>query len=310
MTTEARNNKVQQRPFRIAAIGEVLWDVFPTGPRFGGAPANFACACSGLARERAKVEMISAVGNDELGVQAIAALEQHQVSTEQVERVNHSTGQVHIVLDDSGSASYQFADDCAWDNLVWSEELEEPASKQDAVCFGTLGQRGSVSRTTIQRFVRSTPQECLRVFDVNIRAPYYSDAVIGESLQLANILKLNNEELPRLASLFDLAGADHQLLEALAVRCDLKTVALTRGPDGATIWHEGSIADSPGIPTNVVDTVGAGDSFTAAMLLGLLDRGDLNQIIRHACETAAYVCSQPGATPEFPRDLLHPPSTS
>ncbi len=313
MTPDARidqHDPGEKRSLRIAAIGEVLWDVFPSGPRFGGAPANFACTCSGLARDQATVEMVSAVGQDELGNQAIACLQQHNVNTQYVLQIAQPTGEVRITLNESGAASYQFADNCAWDNLPWSAEMEEAAANLDAVCFGTLGQRSEVSRSTIQRFLRATQQDCLRVYDINIRPPYHPESVIRDSLRLANVLKLNDEELPFLASLFALSGTDEQLLDTLADQCELETIALTCGPNGAKIWHKGALYGAPGHKCEVVDTVGAGDSFTAAMILGLLNNEEVGRTIHRACEIAAYVCSQPGATPDFPAELLNPQSAS
>jgi len=288
----------------IAAIGEVLWDVFPTGPRFGGAPANFACALAGLSRRRMTVNMISAIGRDELGSQAIASLKRQHVHTDHVARIDKPTGEVQIMLDDSGSASYRFAEDCAWDNLTWSQELESLAPQLAAVCFGTLGQRCEVSRQTIRRFVQTTSKECLRIYDINLRPPFYSEPIILDSLRIANILKMNDEELPFLAKLFKLSGNEDQLVAGLAQTCELETIALTRGANGAMIYHDGVISDFRGVKTNVVDTVGAGDAYTAAMTIGLLEESDLDDINQSACKVAAYVCSQPGATPQIPRDLL------
>ena len=161
-----------------------------------------------------------------------------------------------------------------------------------------------MSRTTIQRFVNATSSDSLRIFDVNLRKPFYSDDVIRTSLDLANVLKLNDEELPILAEMFDLAGTDLESLKGLASLHQLKCVALTRGENGALIIRGDGVVEQPGIPTQVVDTVGAGDAFTAALTLGLLDELDLEAIIQNASRIAAFVCSQSGATPQLPTDLV------
>jgi fructokinase len=172
-----------------------------------------------------------------------------------------------------------------------------------AVSFGTLGQRSEPSRTTIQRFVSATPSTALRIFDVNLRPPFVIDSVILELLALANILKLNDDELPVLANLCGLAGSDTEVMQQLAERFDLQTVALTRGANGAVLLRGDRISQHTGIETQVVDTVGAGDAFTAALALGLAGGGDLDTINRTACRVAAFVCSQSGATPTLPGEL-------
>lgn len=288
----------------IVGLGEILWDMFPDGPRFGGAPANFACSASGLAREWANAAMVSSVGKDELGQRAIESLRQHGVDTSCVAEQNRLTGQVDVQLDSQGRASYVFAADTAWDNLAWSRELQHLAARADAVCFGTLGQRSDRSRETIQRFVTATAPAALRIYDVNLRPPFVRDAVIMESLQLANVLKLNDEELPEVADLCGLSGTDIDVMQRLGKKFDLRVVALTRGPDGAVLIRGNEVSEQAGVESQVIDTVGAGDAFTAALTLGLLDAGDLDAINRAACHVAAYVCSQSGATPNMPDDLM------
>ena len=282
----------------IIGLGEILWDVFPDGPRFGGAPANFACHVAALGGNS---EMVSAVGNDELGAQALAELHQRGVGTSGVHRhKDRATGIVTVSLDADGHASYEFAADTAWDALPWSAQLARLAERTSAVSFGTLGQRSACSRATIRRFVTATPSTALRVFDINLRPPFISDAVILESLALANVLKLNDDELPALAALCASTGSDVEIMLKLAARFTLRVVALTRGADGAVLVHNGQVSEHPGIETGVVDTVGAGDAYTAVLTLGLLEGRDLDAINREACQVAAFVCSQSGATPKLP----------
>ena len=299
-----RIDPAENRETLVTAIGEVLWDVFPSGPRFGGAPANFACAVAGLAPQRVSVRMVSAVGNDPLGDEAIASLKKQGVDTKSVVRRAEETGKVHISLDEHRVASYRFAENCAWDNLAWSETLSELANQTDVVCFGTLGQRSDASRSVIQKFVESTAKDCLRIFDINLRPPFYSDSVIRRSLEIANILKLNDDELPLLADLLGVeTGEDQRRVARIAELANLDVIALTRGENGALVYRDGMISDFPGVTTEVVDTVGAGDAFTAAMVVGLLEGNETDLVNREACEVAAFVCSQSGATPKIPPRL-------
>ncbi len=284
----------------IVGLGEVLWDIFPNGPRFGGAPANFACSAAGLARGRFEVAMVSAVGIDKLGQLAIAALIEHQVNVATVSQIHYPTGEVNVKLDEHGHATYEFAANTAWDRLEWSSELEQLAHRTDVVCFGTLGQRSDVSLATIRRFIVDTRPTALRILDINLRPPFVSDAVILDSLKLANILKLNDEELSVLAKLIGLTGSPVDRLRRLADRFAFQVVALTRGAHGAILIRGDEISEHSGVATHVVDTVGAGDAFTAALALGLLDGRDLETINRIACDVAGFVCSQSGATPRIP----------
>lgn len=297
-------------PAIIVGLGEVLWDVFPDGARFGGAPANFACSAAGLAADSANVCMVSAVGTDELGRRAVQEIADHGVDPTYVARLDRQTGRVDVQVDDAGHASYEFAADTAWDQLDWSAELHDLAARTDVVCFGTLGQRSEQSRKAIRSFVAATPETCLRIFDVNLRPPFWDDDVIRRSLLFSNALKCNEDELPVLARIFDLAGSDRDMLTQLAQRFRLRLVALTRGGDGSLLVTEsGEVSDLPGIETQVVDTVGAGDSFTAALALGFLNRLPLATTHVWASKVAAFVCSQAGATPVIPPELHMPTET-
>jgi fructokinase len=280
---------------RIIGIGEVLWDVFPDGPRFGGAPANFACHAASLGAE---VSMISCVGSDDLGKRAIEFLQQRGVDTLNVAKSGElPTGTVQVTLDAKDSPSYTIAAPAAWDAITWSDRLEQLAAAADAVCFGTLAQRSKVSRESIQHFLRATPQDALRVFDVNLRQTFYSPETIRQSLDLANVLKLNDEELPIVSEACGIAGSRDDKLGALCEKHALRLVAMTRGAKGARVVSPTSVSECPGFPTNVRDTVGAGDSYTAALVVGMLRGEGLDEVNEHACRVAAYVCSQSGANP-------------
>lgn len=290
--------------FTVVALGEVLWDVFPDGPRFGGAPANLACHAAAMG---ADVFMVSQVGDDELGEKAIESLRTHGVNTDHVGRsTDDPTGTVQVELDRSGKPRFTINENVAWDCIAWSDSLLELAVKADAVCFGTLGQRSEISRRTIQQFVAAVSRPALRMLDVNLRAPFYDREVIGQSLEMANVFKLSDDELPIVASMVGIDGAENEILAELARRYQLGWVALTRGQQGALLTDGTSTSRAEGRRVAVKDTVGAGDAFTAVLTLGILKGSSPDRINQRACQVAAYVCSQAGATPTLPepyRDL-------
>ncbi|HAD60587.1 MAG TPA: carbohydrate kinase [Planctomycetaceae bacterium] len=284
----------------IVGIGEILWDVFPDGPRFGGAPANFACSTAGLADDVYDVVMVSGVGRDESGRSAIRELKSHGVLTQCVQQSEFQTGRVDVRIDASGDASYEFAENTAWDNLQWTNDLAATARTAAAVCFGSLGQRSDISRQVIEQFVMATPAHALRVFDVNLRPPFWTSEVITASLPLANVLKCNDDELPMIAELVGFKGESAELLQQFGERFDYRVIALTCGANGSLLWTPEGIDRVAGVEVQVADTVGAGDSFTAALILGLLKDEPLAQVHQRAAQVAAFVCSQPGATPRIP----------
>lgn len=283
---------------RVLALGELLWDVFPDGARFGGAPINFAHHTAALGSD---TTVVTAVGDDDLGAQAIERLRNAQLSVDHVLVIpDLPTGTVQVSLDDHGVASYQFNDVDAWDRLAWTPPLIELAGEADVMCFGSLGQRSESSRRTIQKLVESSKPDCLRVFDVNLRAPFFNRKTVRRSIELANVLKLNEDELPVLVDWFDIAGdSPEQQVAAIADRFGLQLVALTRGSDGSLLWTADQSSEQPTPDVRVVDTVGAGDSFTAAMVTGLLRGDSLEQVHAFASRVAAYVCTHSGATPDL-----------
>jgi fructokinase len=287
----------------IAGIGETLWDVYPDAARFGGAPANFACHSAALGAES---WMASAVGVDELGDRALDTLKSAGVQCDGIVRHReHDTGQVLVAIDSSGQASYRFAEDSAWDHLQWSAALEVLAKQCDAVCFGTLGQRSPISRATIQCFVSATPYGALRMFDVNLRQGFFDRETIHNSLQIASAVKLNEDELPKVAELCQIAApTPRQLLRQLAERYDLRLAALTCGADGALLIAGDEESACPAVPARVVDTVGAGDAFTATLVADFLRALPLDEVNRHANAVASFVCSQPGAVMKLPDYLV------
>ena len=292
----------------IIGLGEVLWDVFPDGARFGGAPANFACHAASLGAE---AWLVSAVGTDAEGGKAACFLQDHGVRCDALATdAAHPTGSVQVTLHGDGHPTYQIMENAAWDHLPWSAALGGLAPRAEAVCFGSLGQRSETARRTIQRFLAAVPDTALKMFDVNLRQHYFSAELLRTSLEAANAVKLNEDELPVLGRLFSLEGTDAAAqLGQLAERFDLRLVALTLGDRGAVLFSQGAMDEFQPPPVSVVDTVGAGDSFTAAVVTGFLEGLPLADINRHACAIAGFVCSSRGATPALPAALRQRPLT-
>lgn len=294
-----------KRPLLIG-LGEVLWDVFPDDSRFGGAPANFACCAAEISDGKCEIAMVSAVGDDALGRIALQELEGHGVDVSAVETMpEHPTGQVTVQLDSQGHASYQFANDVAWDHLPWSDSYGQLAKRADVVCYGTLGQRNLPSQQTISHFLSNTKETCLRLFDVNLRSPFWNPNIILESIKRATAIKLNDDELPIVSNLLNMSGSNEDVMRQILERYSLQFVALTRGVNGSLFLHRnGQSIDLPGEPVNVVDTVGAGDAFTACLAVGFTCTSkSLADVLHWASRVAAYVCTQSGATPKIPSHL-------
>lgn len=290
-------NKAQ----RIFSLGEVLWDVFPDGSQFGGAPANFAC---NAAAHGAAVSMVSRVGRDVLGEQAIVALDSRGVCVDEIQRdAVLNTGTVSVRLNDRGVPAYTICEDVTWDHLEWLPAMREMADRVDAVYFGTLSQRSECAHQTIQQFVSRVPSTALRVYDINLRAPYNDERIIQASLQRANILKLSDEELDFVTEMAGIQGDTMTRLRALREQYQLRLIALTRGSQGAILMTENEVSDFGGVACDVIDTVGAGDSYTATLVTGILRGEPLAAINERACRVAAYVCSKKGATPPLPAHL-------
>jgi fructokinase len=204
---------------------------------------------------------------------------------------------VTVELSADGQPHFTIHENVAWDYIVADDAAGAFSEQADLVCFGTLAQRSPASRAAIQSLVSRTPEKALRVCDINLRQQFYSKDVLESSLALANVLKLNDQELLALASMFELRGDSREQLATLAQRFNLKVVALTRGAAGSLLLMDGHWSEHPGIRAKVKDTIGAGDAFSAALTLGLLAGRPLNAISAQANKLAAYVCTQPGATP-------------
>ena len=298
---------IDRRP-TVIGLGEVLWDLLPNGTQLGGAPANFAYHAHALG---AVAYPISRVGKDAPGDELLQRLDALGLPTKCIQ-VDHEapTGTVSVELMAGGQHRFTIHEDVAWDRIEAEERLLGLAASADAVCFGTLGQRCNASRAAIQAIASSVPPDRLRIFDINLRQQFYSREVIEQSLRIANVLKINDEELPVVAALLTVPGDTLDQLGALAHTYDLQLVALTQGSQGSVLYAGGHVSRVAGIPVAVSDTIGAGDAFTAAMTLGWLSGWDLDEINRRAGAVASFVCSQPGATPPLPPELAAPFSSA
>ncbi len=287
--------------FRVGGLGEVLWDALPSGEAFGGAPANFTCHCRSLGAE---AYIISAVGADERGSAAIEFLGNHGVSVSGLAICgDRETGVVQVTLDEKGKPDYEICEGVAWDSIPLNAEMRIIAGKLDAVCFGSLCQRDPESRRTIRQLLASTRPEALRVFDINLRQNYHDAELIRDSIELANVLKLNDEELPVVAEVYGFHGDELEVLRSVVQSCDLKLAALTRGAEGSVLMTPGGVSAGPAHPAEIVSTVGAGDAFTATLVMDFLAERPLDSINAHANAVAAYVCSKEGAVPVLPPEL-------
>jgi fructokinase len=289
----------------VLAVGEVLWDVFPEGAQFGGAPANFACAVASLGGGDFHVAVASGVGEDDWGRRAVRSLADRNVDPRFVAWVHdRPTGQVIVSRDDLHQPAYRFIENPAWDAIPSSPSLEDWARRADALYFGTLGQRAEASRRTIRELVGMANPVALRVCDVNIRPPHATAEVILDSLAMANIVKLNEDELPIVSRLLGLGGSTDDRIRALMTRYSLRALTLTCGAAGSRIVRaDGASFGIPAMTVTVADPVGAGDAYTAALVIGWLRGWPVERIGRWAATVSAYVCTQRGGTPVFPEPL-------
>ena len=285
----------------VIGIGELLWDLLPSGPRMGGAPANFACHARALG---ANAQIVSQVGDDDAGARLLRNLLDLGLSVSGISiDLSHPTGSVDVRLRTDGQPEFTINPDGAWDHLMADPQLGRLFTRADAVCFGTLAQRSAVSAATIRHLVALTPPEALRVLDVNFRQNHFSTATVVASLELANVLKVNEEELPKIAGMLAITGTPREMLAALLSRFALQLIAWTRGGNGSVLYDGRDYCEHPGFLVDVCDTIGAGDSFTAAVTMGLLHGWPMDRISEIATEVSAHVCSCAGAVPVLPEPI-------
>jgi fructokinase len=286
---------------KVIGIGELLWDMLPTGRRMGGAPANFACHAKALGADAA---VVSRVGADDSGAHLLEKLSLLKVSSEGVTvDPQNPTGTVEVSLGSDGQPCFKIVPGVAWDYMAATPALMSLVAGADAVCFGSLGQRSASSCEAIRHLVSVTPAHALRVFDVNLRGDFFSAEILDESLKLANICKLSDAELPVIAGMLGLGGNARGQIHELIARYGLRLVVYTRGHAGSVLTDGKHWCEHPGVPTEVRDTIGAGDSFTCTVVMGLLQGWPLERISEIANTVAAFVCSRDGAVPELPGEL-------
>jgi fructokinase len=281
----------------IIGLGEILWDMLPTGKVPGGAPANFAYHVSQFGLNG---YAISAVGNDLWGKEILDSLAEKHLNF-LIENVDFPTGTVQVTLDEKGVPQYEICEGVAWDNIPFTQQSEELARVCDAVCFGSLAQRNAVSRTTILKILELVPATALKIFDINLRQHFYTKEIIENSLKHCNILKINDEEVVVVAKLFDWPGlSEEAVCKKILDTYSLKMVILTKGAIGSSVItvNETSYLDTPKV--HVADTVGAGDSFTGTFVAALLNGESVRNAHKLAVEVSAYVCTQHGAMPKLP----------
>lgn len=286
----------------VVGMGEALWDVLPEGKKIGGAPANFAYHVSQFGLPG---YVVSAVGDDALGREIVENFTSKGLN-QLIAEVPYPTGTVQVEIDQAGIPQYDIKENVAWDNIPYTDSLEALAKRTKAVCFGSLAQRNVVSRETINRFLDAMPQsdDSLVVFDVNLRQGFYNKEILCNSMSRCNILKINDEELVTVSRMFGYPGIDLQdKCWILLGKYNLKMLILTCGINGSYVFTPGNVSFQPTPQVEVADTVGAGDSFTAAFIASILKGRSVQEAHSRAVQTSAYVCTRKGAMPILPAEL-------
>ncbi len=286
----------------VVGMGEALWDVLPEGKKIGGAPANFAYHVSQFGLPSC---VVSAVGDDALGKEIIENFTSKGLN-QLIAEVPYPTGTVQVEIDPAGVPQYEIKENVAWDNIPYTAHLEMLAEKTKAVCFGSLAQRNVVSRNTINLFLDAMPQneDTLVVFDVNLRQGFYNKEILCNSMKRCNILKINDEELVTVSRMFGYPGIDLQdKCWILLGKYNLKMLILTCGINGSYVFTPGNVSFHPTPKVEVADTVGAGDSFTAALIASILKGKSVQEAHSTAVQTSAFVCTKKGAMPTLPSEL-------
>ena len=287
----------------VVGLGEVLWDVLPEGKKLGGAPANFAYHAGQFLGMDNSIA-VSALGEDKLAEETIEALKEHGLN-DLLPRVPYPTGTVQVQLDEQGIPTYDIKENVAWDNIPFDDDIAEIARNCRAVCFGSLAQRNVVSRETIQKFLDATPADCLKIFDINLRQQFYTQEILRKSFQRCNILKINDEELVLIGRMFGYPGLDIENKCWLILgKYNLDMLVLTCGTNGSYVFTPGHVSFQETPKVKVADTVGAGDSFTGSFVGSILNGKSVPEAHRTAVQVSAYVCTQNGAMPTYPEELL------
>ncbi len=288
---------------KVVGLGEVLWDLLPERTCLGGAPANFAYITTLMGDQGI---VASRVGEDSRGLEALRRMEELGLNIDHVQTDrDHPTGTVKVNLEGNGIARFEIAHPVAWDALEWNSDWQSLAQNTDAVCFGSLAQRSEASQATIRKFLGSSPRSTLKVFDVNLRQSYYAQEILAESMKLADIVKLNDEELPKIMSLEKSPHKDElSSARRLISTYDLQLVCVTRGDRGSLLARGKEFSEHPGFRVRVADTVGSGDAFTAGLVHEYLHGASLDLMNEVANLVGAWVASEVGAMPTPKRGAL------
>lgn len=287
----------------VVGIGEALWDILPEGKKLGGAPANFAYHVSQFGLESM---VVSAIGKDKLGNEILENLSEKKLNM-LIEEVQYPTGTVQVELDNEGIPCYDIKENVAWDNIPFTDKLKSIVEKTTAVCFGSLAQRNIVSRETINTFLSLIPNKkgIYKIFDINLRQGFYTKEILCRSMEQCNILKINDEELVTVSRLFGYPGIDLQdKCWILLAKYNLEMLILTCGVNGSYVFTPGNVSFVETPKVEVADTVGAGDSFTAAFISALLMKKSVREAHQLAVNVSAYVCTQNGAMPQLPENYI------
>ncbi len=286
----------------VVGLGEALWDVLPEGKKLGGAPANFAYH-AGQFLGKDNTIAISALGDDKLAEETIEALEEHQLNY-LMPRVPYPTGTVQVTLAEGGIPIYDIKENVAWDNIPFTPEIEEIAASCRAVCYGSLAQRNVVSRENILRFLDTSPTDCMKIFDINLRQNFYSKEIIQQSLRRCNVLKINDDELVIIGRMFGYPGLDiENKCRLILGKYDLDMLVLTCGTNGSYVFERGQMSFQETPKVEVADTVGAGDSFTGSFCAAILNGMAVADAHKLAVKVSAFVCTKNGAMPTLPATL-------
>lgn len=288
----------------VVGIGEALWDILPEGKKLGGAPANFAYHVSQFGL---RSQVVSAIGGDKLGNEILENFRCKKLNT-LIEKVEYPTGTVQVQLDNEGVPCYDIKENVAWDNIPFTDKLKKLAKQTCAVCYGSLAQRNIISRETINAFLDAMPDRKGRykIFDINLRQGFFTKETLCNSMEKCNILKINDEELVTISRMFGYPGIDLQdKCWILLAKYNLEMLILTCGVNGSYVFTPGNVSFVETPKVEVADTVGAGDSFTAAFIAAILNGKSVPEAHQLAVNVSAYVCTQHGAMPELPDFLIN-----
>ncbi|MEO6948621.1 MAG: carbohydrate kinase [Ginsengibacter sp.] len=285
----------------VVGFGEVLWDILGKDRLLGGAPANFGYHCKQLG---ADAKIVSSIGNDELGNEIMEHFVQKRLSTEYLQRAQaHQTGTVTVEVNERGVPSYIIHQPVAWDYIEWNETLQSLSATIDAICFGSLSQRNPVTKNTLQKMLLSVSKQCLKVFDINLREPFYTKQILLDSLEMANVVKMNVEEALVVGEMFKWGNDLQKIVQEFFKIFNFELIAITFGEEGSKLFTPDQESFMKVNAVKISDTIGAGDSFTAAVIIGWLNQMPLAQIHELATNLSAYICTKPGAMPTYDKDF-------